>query len=657
MWLLGFGLIILALFVMAILGSIFNWDNSVLSFFVSKIWLPLLLAYGFIYWIKTDIIDRKKEKKKVNEEQSIIVEHNEITKKIINIISEQLKENLSSVKQEEYEENGKVYYMNGQNGTFFDWTVNGRLPYFMVFYKDGSCGAIKVHIKTNGEVETYLYKYGENKPFITKTNAFKFNKRAVLELAVILTKVADEKNIFDKSLNDMNTNIVVTDNDINEFLKEEDDTLSKKNEEIQNDDDFAPGWDAITSEFERIYPGQINPKHYGVLLGYELGGNDPLQGISVYDAGDSWHFVSYGLTELYNKTSSNAEISGYGMEFTFRLKKGCYDDEESEIKCICGILQQLARTTFQKGELFLPYEYMYTGQTAGIDVKQKSKLTGFISIPDTRAKEIETPNGKVMFVEFIGVTDDELRAILNKEIRVKELYEKLGTDITDYNRDSVIASTNEIKRVKDENTINLEPKFENNLKGIEYLKKLKETYIKRGHKKEWEHLENIVNGISESDKERLLKEYPEIPESLLEILNNIDGTYHRLYGNEKITFYFFSSDVEEGKYPYYLLSSTQMLNDSVEFLDCYIKREFDDVPVSEEITNDINNVKLLHFADCMNNGGTSKLYIDFSPSDKGKKGQIIRFLHDQDSLEVIAESFDEFLDMIIKNEFKFIEDV
>lgn len=212
----------------------------------------------------------------------------------------------------------------------------------------------------------------------------------------------------------------------------------KKKEEQKNDDVYAPGWDAITTEFERIYPEQKNPKHYGTRLSYQLGGNDPLQGISVYDAGDSWHFVSYGLTELYKKESSNAEVSGYGMEFTLRLKKGCYDDEEFEIKCTCGLLQQLARITFQKGEVFLPYEYIYSGQTEGIDGKKVSKLTGLITIPDTKAKEIETPNGKVIFVEFIGVTDAELKAILNKEIRVKDLYEKLGTDITDYNRNSVI---------------------------------------------------------------------------------------------------------------------------------------------------------------------------------------------------------------------------
>lgn len=37
-----------------------------------------------------------------------------------------------------------------------------------------------------------------------------------------------------------------------------------------------------------------------------------------------------------------------------------------------------------------------------------------------------------------GVTDRELRAIQNKQIRVKELYEKLGSDVTSYNRKSVI---------------------------------------------------------------------------------------------------------------------------------------------------------------------------------------------------------------------------
>lgn len=198
------------------------------------------------------------------------------------------------------------------------------------------------------------------------------------------------------------------------------------------------GWDAITEECERIYPNQKNPKHYGTLIKWILGGNDPLDGISVYAGGDYWHFVTYGLSEIYEKETNNKDISGYGMEFTFKLKKDKYENEEDEIKCICKILQSIARITFTKGEIFKVYEYLYTGQTQGIDTKKESNITGFITIPDTNFKTINTPNGKLDFVEFIGVTNDELLALKNKEIDVETLYSKIGSDITDYNRKSVI---------------------------------------------------------------------------------------------------------------------------------------------------------------------------------------------------------------------------
>ena len=57
----------------------------------------------------------------------------------------------------------------------------------------------------------------------------------------------------------------------------------------------------------------------------------------------------------------------------------------------------------------------------------------------------------------------------------------------------------------------------------------------------------------------------------------------------------------------------------------------------------------------MNNGGTSQLFIDLTPSEKGVKGQIIRYLHDPDSLEVIANSFDEYLNRQVKMGLKFID--
>ncbi len=56
----------------------------------------------------------------------------------------------------------------------------------------------------------------------------------------------------------------------------------------------------------------------------------------------------------------------------------------------------------------------------------------------------------------------------------------------------------------------------------------------------------------------------------------------------------------------------------------------------------------------MNNGGTSQLFIDFSPSERGKAGQIVRFLHDPDEFRVIADNFDEYLQKLIDNQFDFI---
>ncbi len=209
----------------------------------------------------------------------------------------------------------------------------------------------------------------------------------------------------------------------------------------QKESDFelnTSGWDAITKVFENIYPGQKEPMHYGTLISWQLGGNDPLDGISIYDGGDYWHFVTYGLSEIYEKEFEDKEYSGYGMELTLKLKKLNNEKEAAEIKGICGILQSIARITFTEGELFYPNEYIYTGQTMGMDVEQQSKITGFITAEDEQAGSIDTPNGKVTFIELIGATDKELKRIMEKELKVSELYSKISNSLTDYSRDDCI---------------------------------------------------------------------------------------------------------------------------------------------------------------------------------------------------------------------------
>lgn len=191
----------------------------------------------------------------------------------------------------------------------------------------------------------------------------------------------------------------------------------------------------------------------------------------------------------------------------------------------------------------------------------------------------------------------------------------------------------------------------------QYISGLRKAYSDNGGNEVWEHFENIKHGAAKEDLEKLKIVYPEIPDSFINLLEYVDGTYWREYAGEEIAFYFLGSDVWE--YPYYFLSSKEILdnqNIAIKYYSDYIERKYDDVKMDDKITNKPDEVKWLHFSDCMNNGGTSQLFIDFSPSEKGKVGQIVRFLHDPDEFKVIAESFDDYLKKMIGNGFDFINE-
>lgn len=187
-----------------------------------------------------------------------------------------------------------------------------------------------------------------------------------------------------------------------------------------------------------------------------------------------------------------------------------------------------------------------------------------------------------------------------------------------------------------------------------YVAGLKKAYYENGGEEQWDDFEKIVHGAEEADMERLQTLYPDLPDSLYQLLKIVDGTYYRVYAGEKTAFYFLGSDLEE--YPYYLLSAAQMCRkEKLDWLTDYINREFEEeVEIDEKIIDRADQMCWLHFSDCMNGGGTSRLFIDFSPSEKGTKGQIVRFLHDPDEITVIADSFDEDLQMLMDSEYDFI---
>ncbi|WP_432748697.1 SMI1/KNR4 family protein [Pectinatus frisingensis] len=190
-----------------------------------------------------------------------------------------------------------------------------------------------------------------------------------------------------------------------------------------------------------------------------------------------------------------------------------------------------------------------------------------------------------------------------------------------------------------------------------YIHGIKQAYIDAAAKEKWEQFESVIYGVSTEDIALVREEYPDIPDALIQLLKFVDGTYWREYEGHQVVFYFLGSDVFE--YPYYLLSAKQILqtkNEAFEYYADYINRKYDDIAVDEKITNHAMGIKWLHFSDCMNNGGTSQLFIDFSPSEKGHSGQVVRFLHDPDDMKVIADNFEEYLQMLIDNRYAFIQE-
>lgn len=198
------------------------------------------------------------------------------------------------------------------------------------------------------------------------------------------------------------------------------------------------GWDAIEEQMKGIY-GDQEPKHYGTLIKYVLGGPDPLDGISAYKAEKPvphWHFVTFGFSELYEKESENTEYSGYGFELTFRLARGA--DEEEPPAWALNLLQNMGRYVFKSGNVFRSGDYL--DANGPICLGFDTQLTALAFVEDPQLPETETSNGKMEFLQMIGITGDELEAMQTWNTRgmLKTCEGYLPGYITDLSRDSVL---------------------------------------------------------------------------------------------------------------------------------------------------------------------------------------------------------------------------
>jgi hypothetical protein len=203
-------------------------------------------------------------------------------------------------------------------------------------------------------------------------------------------------------------------------------------------DDAAPGWDAIDAPLRQIY-GDQEPKHWGTIIKHMLGGSDPIDGISAYQCTsggiDHLHFCTYGYSSLYyDEDAVGGEFSKYGFEMTFRLASPLPPAEQPD--WVLNFLQNLARYVFKSGNWFAPNHWIPANGPIRADFP--TDIVGLAFLLDPALGGIDSPHGRVEFVQGYGVTESELALFKNKSKTPLEIVEAARRDnpllVTDLTR-------------------------------------------------------------------------------------------------------------------------------------------------------------------------------------------------------------------------------
>ncbi len=206
--------------------------------------------------------------------------------------------------------------------------------------------------------------------------------------------------------------------------------------EKAKDEEWTPGWDEISDAFNKIY-GKQKPEHFGTVLPSRamFGGKEYLDGYSAYisDKGYS-HIVTFGMSELYTvEESLGNEFSKWGYEMTIKLK----NEKPNDCVWAMNMMGNLARYTFQTERWFEPNQYVGTIQNPqSINLSQPdSKITSLLIVNDTEIETRQTIYGELAFLQLVGITTDELNAIIEDTSKISVLLNRLRKDYPELETD------------------------------------------------------------------------------------------------------------------------------------------------------------------------------------------------------------------------------
>jgi hypothetical protein len=172
--------------------------------------------------------------------------------------------------------------------------------------------------------------------------------------------------------------------------------------------DVVPAGGAfIEALFADLYPGQI-PKHAAPLVApqhdFRLG-RASVEGTHVYDAGQAWHYVTLGLTDLYDQSDASVGPNGIRCELSMRIAKRASTEPPLWPVAFLG---KIAAHVSQGSVLARAVSFR-TGPIAG--APPDAGLEGAVALVDPAIEPRSGPFGKVGVILLVGLTGRELDEI------------------------------------------------------------------------------------------------------------------------------------------------------------------------------------------------------------------------------------------------------
>jgi suppressor of fused len=170
-----------------------------------------------------------------------------------------------------------------------------------------------------------------------------------------------------------------------------------------------PGWAFVEGVFANLYPGQT-PRHAAlpIAASRELPlGRASVEGTHVYDAGRAWHYVTLGLTDLYDQSDASIGPNAIRCELSMRVAKR--DSAEPPLWPV-AFLGKIA-SHVRQGAVLAQAVAFRTGSIPG--APPDAGLEGVVALLDPGIEPRPGPFGKVGVILLVGLTGGELDEVKN----------------------------------------------------------------------------------------------------------------------------------------------------------------------------------------------------------------------------------------------------